>query len=143
MRLGIVFMLIPLLSISQRVNVEGADLSYNQKTKSMILYMNESFFSTDDKDFETSVLIHRESEIGYINGVEYGKLIEQRCFELSGFKWPMFFAFSTEHNIAMKEVREHSKYIFPNISKGEWHLVIRRYCYKELVEESEGFIKIE
>ena len=146
MRTILLFLFIVSFTYSQKNSTSGATISYSTKTKSILLYTPASMFETLDSDYEVSVRIRRYVPMGVINGTEYGYIMEQACFEYSGYKLPMFWAFSTEASVpykSNKKERVTTKFEILNAKPGTYHLIVDKLCYREVIESSDVSIIIK
>jgi hypothetical protein len=134
------------LSYSQKNSTCGATISYAPKTKSILLNTPIALFTTEDSDYEVRVRIRRYVPMGIINGTEYGYVMEQPCFEYTGYKLPMFWAFSTEASVKYKSnkgERIDTRFEIFNAKPGTYHLIVDKLCYKEVIESSDVSIIIK
>ena len=127
-------------------NINEATISYSQKTKSILLHTPVAMFMTEDGDYEVRVRLRRYIPMGIINGTEYGYLMEQPCFEYSGYKLPMFWAFTTEASVKYKSIKKDridTKFQILNVKPGTYHLIVDKLCYREVIESSDVSIIIK
>lgn len=146
MKTTFLFLFFVAFSYSQKNNIGEATISYSEKTKSIFLCTPVSMFETEDRDYEVRVRLRRYVPMGMINGTEYGYIMERPCFEYSGYKLPMFWAFSTEASVkykSNKSERIDTRFQILNVKPGTYHLIVDRLCYREVIESSDVSIIIK
>jgi len=142
----IIFLLGITTMFAQTTTVMGTTLSYNKKTKTMLLSMSDTTFLVgDDSDLDTEVRIVREYELTMkINGVEYS--MTEPYFLTYGYRHDMFWAFTTERPSNCKSISKNGidyTYKFSNVVPGEYILIVTRRCdEKYVVKKLSGSIII-
>ena len=142
----IIFLLGIVTTFAQTTTVMGTTLSYNKKTKTMLLSMSDTTFLVgDDSDLDTEVRIVREYELTMkINGVEYS--MTEPYFWTNGYRHSMSWAFTTERPSNCKSISKNGidyTYKFSNVVPGEYILIVTRRCdEKYVVKKLSGSIII-
>ena len=119
--------------------IKGVTLTYNKKTKAMLLSMSDTtFLVPDDSDIDTEVKIVREYELTMkINGVEYS--MTEPYFWTYGYKEEMFWAFTTQRPANCKSINPkyglNLTYKFSNVVPGEYILIVTTRCDEKYVIE--------
>ena len=125
----------------------GSTLTYDKKTKTMLLSMSDTTFLVDDNsDLDTEVKIVREYDLTMkINNVEYS--MTEPYFWTYGYRHPMSWFFMTERPSNCKSMSKSGidyTYKFSNVQPGEYILIVTRRCdEKYVIEKLSGSIIIE
>ena len=131
-------------TFAQTTKVMGTTLTYNKKTKTMLLSMSDTtFLVVDNSDLDTEVKIVREYELTMkINGIEYS--MTEPYFCTYGYKHDMFWTFTTERPENCKSISKNGidyTYKFSNVVPGEYILIVTRRCdEKYIVKKLSGSI---
>jgi hypothetical protein len=132
----IIFLLGIVTTFAQTTKVMGTTLTYNKKTKTMLLSMSDTtFLVSNNSDLDTEVKIVREYDLTMkINGVEYS--MTEPYFWTYGYRHDMFWAFTTERPANCKSISKSGidyTYKFSNVVPGEYILIVTRRCDEKYV----------
>ena len=132
----IIFLLGIVTTFAQTTKVMGTTLTYDKKTKTMLLSMSDTTFLVDNNsDLDTEVKIVREYDLTMkINGVEYS--MTEPYFLTCGYRHDMFCAFTTERPANCKSISKggiNYLYKFSNVQPGEYILIVTRRCDEKYV----------
>ena len=132
----IIFLIGIMTTFAQTTKVMGTTLSYNKKTKIMLLSMTDTTFLVDDNsDLDTEVKIVREYDLTMkINGVEYS--MREPYFMTYGYRHNMFWAFTTERPANCKSISKSGvdyTYKFSDVQPGEYILIVTRRCDEKYI----------
>ena len=123
-------------TFAQTTKVMGSTLTYNKKTKTMLLSMSDiTFLVGDNSDLDTEVKIVREYELTMkINGIEYS--MSESYFWTHGYRHDMSWFFITERPENCKSTSKSGidyTYKFSNVVPGEYILIVTRRCDEKYV----------
>jgi hypothetical protein len=117
------FLLVSTMCFGQSITVENVTLTYEQKTKSMLIVIPPKclVFSTNDKNF--NVRITREYDLVMeIDGVQYS--VGDNYFAFSGFTRPNHSEEFYENIKNCKWLKQNYNFLFENVEKGEYILTV-------------------
>jgi len=143
MKTIIAFLLCVFTTYAQSVTVNKTKLSYDKKTKTMLLNISESEFRVDENsNLKVEVKIVKEYDLSMtINGVSYS--MTEPFFSKSGYRHPMFWSYTTETPGNCKAKTEFI-YQFSKLQPGEYILVITKICDNKYIEDKKiGSIVIQ
>ena len=132
----IIFLLGIMTTFAQTTKVMGTTLTYNKKSKTMLLSMSDTtFLVSDNSDLDTEVKIVREYDLTMkINGVEYS--MTEPYFWTYGYRHDMSWFFITERPSNCKSISKSGidyTYKFSNVVPGEYILIVTRRCDEKYV----------
>ena len=132
----IIFLLGIMTAFAQTTKVMGTTLTYDKKTKTMLLSMSDTTFLVDDNsDLDTEVKIVREYDLTMkINDIEYS--MTEPYFMTYGYRHDMFWVFTTERPSNCKSISKgviDYVYKFSNVQPGEYILIVTRRCDEKYV----------
>jgi hypothetical protein len=116
--------------------IKGVTLTYNRKTKTMLLSMSDkTFLVADNSDLDTEVKIVREYELTMkINGVEYS--MTEPYFWTYGYRHDMSWFFITNRPGNCKSISKNGidyNYKFSDVVPGEYILIVTTRCDEKYV----------
>jgi len=134
----LLMLLFTMTTFAQTASVKGVTLTYNNKTKTMLLNMLEkTFIVPENSDIDVQVKIVREFDLTMkIGDQEYS--MTESYFETNGYKHPMFYVFwtLTPASTSCKSVKESNfVYKFSNVKPGEYIVVVTKRCDEKYVIE--------
>jgi hypothetical protein len=136
----LIMLLFTMVTFAQTTKpIKGVTLTYNKKTKTMLLSMSDkTFLVGDNSDLDTEVKIMREHELTMkINGVEY--FMTEPYFRTYGYRHKMFCTFTTYSPGSCKSINTkyglYHTYRFSNVVPGEYILIVTTRCDKKYVIE--------
>jgi hypothetical protein len=135
----IIFLLGVITTFAQTTTkVMGTTLTYDQKNKTMSLFMSDkTFLVGDESGLDTEVKIVREYDLSMkINGLEYS--MTEPYFSTYGYRHDMSWFFITERAENCKSTSKNGidyTYKFSNVQPGEYILVVTRRCDEKYVEQ--------
>jgi hypothetical protein len=133
----IIFLLGIITTFAQTTTkVMGTTLTYDQKNKTMSLFMSDTTFLVgDESGLDTEVKIVREYDLSMkINGLEYS--MTEPYFMTYGYRHDMSWFFITERPENCKSISKNGvdyTYKFSNVQPGEYILIVTRRCDEKYV----------
>jgi hypothetical protein len=128
----LIMLLFTMTTFAQTTTIKGVTLTYNKVNKTLLLTMiDDTFIVPDDSDLDTQVRILRKSLPFKISGTEY--TMTETCFITSGYKHPMFWAYSTETFGNCSSTKKDNVYKFTDVQPGEYIIEVTRRCDEKYV----------
>ena len=139
----LLMLLFTITTFAQTATIKGVTLTYNKVNKTMLLTMiDNTFIVPEHSDLDTQVRVLRESLPFNISGTEY--TMTETCFVTSGYKHPMFWAYSTETFGNCSSTKKHNVYKFTDVQPGTYIIEVTRRCdEKYVISETEKTLVVK